>query len=81
MRSPPALVVAVLLCHVSRADIYQWEWIDPDDPLLGRRESSTPCPDDTGHDAVPGAFLGSLDLTRAWLYRATLQSAFFGTRH
>ena len=65
------------LARISWADIYQWEWIDPNNHALGRQESSTLCSDGAGRNAVPGVWLYNLDLTQAWLHNSDLQSAIF----
>jgi hypothetical protein len=38
-----------------RADIFQWEYINPADPSQGKQQSTTLAPDGAGVDAVPGA--------------------------
>jgi autotransporter-associated beta strand protein len=56
-------------------DIYQWEWIDPAHPDLGKQPSTTVCPGGTGVNAVPSANLGSKNLTQAYLIDVLLFSA------
>ena len=56
------------------ADIYQWEWIDPDDPSQGKQESTMLCPDGAGVSAVPFYPLSG-DLTKAYLIGANLAYA------
>jgi uncharacterized protein YjbI with pentapeptide repeats len=58
-----------------RADIFQWEYIDPADPNQGKRPSTTLCPDGAGLDAVPGAKLFNRNLTMAYLMGANLMDA------
>lgn len=57
------------------ADIYQWEYIDPLNPSLGKQQSSTLAPDGEGLDAISGADLAGRDLTRAYLIGAHLTNA------
>src|SRR5262245_24034699 len=60
-----------------RADIFQWEYVDPDDPAQGVRQSATLAPEGAGIDAVPGAFLVGRDLSKAYLNDADLRMANF----
>ena len=55
------LLYVLAMPAVSVADIYQWEWIDPNDHSLGRQESNTLVPDGEGQDAVPGAFFANVN--------------------
>src|SRR5512142_3046364 len=59
------------------ADIYQWEWVDANDPSQGIRQSTVLCPDGAGVSAVPLAALWYRDLTRAYLVGADLHAARF----
>ena len=61
--------VSIVTCSslVARADIFEWEYIDPSDPGQGKQESSTLVPDGAGANAVPGAQLGGHNLTMAYL--------------
>ncbi|HEY3394165.1 MAG TPA: pentapeptide repeat-containing protein [Lacipirellulaceae bacterium] len=65
-----ALLVAT--APVARADIFQWEYINPANPSQGKQLSTTLAPDGAGANAVPGAFLSRLDLTMAYLIGANL---------
>jgi uncharacterized protein YjbI with pentapeptide repeats len=67
---------SALICvtTAARADIFQWEYINPADPSQGKRQSTTLAPDGAGVDAAPGADLASRDLTRAYLIGASLGS-------
>lgn len=70
-----------------RADIFQWEYINPADLSQGIQESTTLCPDGAGVDAIPSAVLTGKNLTKAFLSdkgltninlgRATLSNAVF----
>jgi uncharacterized protein YjbI with pentapeptide repeats len=59
----------------ARADIFQWEYIDPADPSQGKQQSTTLAPGGAGVDAVPGADLWNRDLTMAYLIGADLTGA------
>jgi uncharacterized protein YjbI with pentapeptide repeats len=62
---------------VARADIFQWEYINPADPSLGKQPSTTLAPDGAGANAVPGTNLSNRDLTKAYLIGADLSLSFF----
>ena len=51
----------------ARADIFQWEYINPANPGLGKQQSTTLCVNGAGVDAVPGAHLLYRNLTMAYL--------------
>ncbi|HEY4760817.1 MAG TPA: pentapeptide repeat-containing protein [Thermoguttaceae bacterium] len=71
-----ALLVVIFFGSSVRGDIYQWEWIDPAHPELGKQQSTTICPDGAGVNAVPNADLSLRDLTKAYLINANLTDAF-----
>jgi uncharacterized protein YjbI with pentapeptide repeats len=62
---------------IARADIFQWEYINPADPSQGKQQSTTLAPDGAGVDAVPGANLSWRNLTMAYLVGADLTGANF----
>jgi uncharacterized protein YjbI with pentapeptide repeats len=67
----------LLVCSTpARADIYQWEYINPADPSQGKQQSTTLAPDGAGVDAVPGADLIGRDLSMAYLVGADLTNAY-----
>src|SRR4051812_16379527 len=72
---------ACLLAHVSVSiafgDVFQWQWVDPNDHSLGKEQSTILCPDGAGLIPQPGAHWGALDLSQAYLYQANVSSAFF----
>jgi uncharacterized protein YjbI with pentapeptide repeats len=70
-----ALFALVALAASARADIFQWEYINPADPSQGKRQSTTLAPDGTDVDAVPGANLSNRNLTMAYLIGADLTNA------
>jgi uncharacterized protein YjbI with pentapeptide repeats len=71
------LTVLVLLRFTAsaRADIYQWEYVNPADPSQGRMPSSMLCPDGAGVSAAASANLAGLNLTKAYLKGASLSYA------
>ncbi|MCC7086712.1 MAG: pentapeptide repeat-containing protein, partial [Pirellulales bacterium] len=72
-----ALAVALVWATVARADIYQWEYVNPGDPMEGKQPSATLCPGGSGVDATPYANLSNRDLTMAYFIGKDLQSAYF----
>jgi uncharacterized protein YjbI with pentapeptide repeats len=70
-----AVFPLVAFAASARADIFQWEYINPLNPGQGKRQSTTLCPDGTGVDAVPGAFFRDRNLTMAYLIGADLTGA------
>lgn len=62
-------LAALLLLFVSlltaRADIFQWEYINPANPAEGKQQSIKLAPDGAGANAVPGADLNLRNLTMA----------------
>jgi uncharacterized protein YjbI with pentapeptide repeats len=56
----------------ARADIFQWEYVDPADPSQGKRQSRMIAPDGAGVDAAPGADLSHRNLTMAYLIGSDL---------
>ena len=60
------------------ADIYQWEWVDPGDPLQGKQQSTTVCPDGAELEPEPGLYADSRDLAQAYLSGFDLTDADFG---
>jgi len=60
---------------VARADIFEWEYIDPDDPGLGKQQSTKLVPNGAGADAVPLAWLSGFNLTMAYLAGTDLTRA------
>jgi uncharacterized protein YjbI with pentapeptide repeats/CubicO group peptidase (beta-lactamase class C family) len=76
MRTILSITAAVFVfANAARADIFQWEYINPADPSQGKRQSTTLAPDGAGVDAVPGANLSSRNLTMAYLTAANLTNA------
>jgi uncharacterized protein YjbI with pentapeptide repeats len=70
--SMAALQGVVARVPVSRADIFQWEYINPANPSLGTQQSATLAPDGAGVSAIPGVNLSNRDLTKAYLISAML---------
>jgi hypothetical protein len=57
------------------ADIYEWEYIDEQQHWLNKQQSAALVPNGAGVDAVPGADLSSLDLTKAYFRPASFHEA------
>jgi probable HAF family extracellular repeat protein len=76
----PSFVAAAFLlalgANAAWADIYQWEYINPANPSQGKQESTTLAPGGAGVNAVPGAGLGNLNLTQAFLIGKDLHGAY-----
>jgi uncharacterized protein YjbI with pentapeptide repeats len=74
-----ALVGGFLLLQAGlvRADIYQWEYVNPADHSQGVQQSSTLAPGGAGVDAVPGADLSNLDLSMGYFVSHDLTAANF----
>src|SRR4029079_7605232 len=56
MTVPRTIVAAALfalIAHLARADIYQWEYITPANPALGKQPSAILCPGGAGAVAAP----------------------------
>ncbi len=73
------LAAIFLFAATSRADIYQWEWVNPSDHSQGKQQSTTLCPGGAGVSAAPYAFLSRRDLTQAYLIGANLHGATAGS--
>src|SRR5262245_9864440 len=73
------MLMTALVSRTAQADVFQWQWADPNDHSLGKVQSSILCPDGAGQTAGPGSSLGG-DLTKAYLYSFDLSySSWFGT--
>ena len=70
------LLTAFLPLPVARADIFQWEYINPANPSLGKQPSTTLTPGGAGANAVPGTNLSNRNLTKAYLIGADLSTIF-----
>jgi uncharacterized protein YjbI with pentapeptide repeats len=71
-----ALVTILIPSRAARADIFQWEYINPANPGLGKQQSATLAPDGAGVFLGDGVSLANLDLTRAYLIGALLFPSF-----
>lgn len=71
-------VAFLAFVSVSRADINQWEYVNPADPSQGKQPSATVCPGGTGVTAQQGANLQYRDLNHAYLINADLTLAYMG---
>lgn len=72
----PLAIGVLALATAARADIFQWEYINPADPGQGKQQSTMLAPDGAGVNAVPGANLYGRNLTMAYLIGADLTNAF-----
>ncbi|HEY7088968.1 MAG TPA: pentapeptide repeat-containing protein [Tepidisphaeraceae bacterium] len=70
----------LLLASAARGDVFQWQWVDPNDHSLGKVQSAVLCTGGAGVTAGPGSVLGALDLTQAYLFARDLSfSTWTGT--
>lgn len=65
----------IAMAHHATADIYEWAYIDPAQPHLGKQESAMLTPDGAGVMPGAGVDLRSLDLTMAYLVGSDLSQA------
>src|SRR5262245_18813194 len=72
LRFVAAVFPLIGLAAPARADIFQWEYINPADPSQGKQQSMMLASDGAGVDAVPGANLVGRNLTMAYLVGADL---------
>jgi hypothetical protein len=73
-------LLANLASAPARADIYQWEWVDPSDDSLGKQQSQTLTPGGAGAITNPYVAWGSLNLTKAYLIGADLHTPILDIR-
>ncbi|MEX0611299.1 MAG: pentapeptide repeat-containing protein [Pirellulales bacterium] len=71
-----ALLASFAPAPNTRADVFQWEYINPADPSQGKQPSTTLTPGGAGVNAVPGANLTFRDLTMGYLIGADLTGAY-----
>jgi uncharacterized protein YjbI with pentapeptide repeats len=70
-----ALLLALLATvPTARADIFQWQYINPANPGLGKQQSTMLAPDGAGVNGVPAANLTNRNLTMAYLISADLSA-------
>ena len=72
-----ALLSIIATAPPSRADIFQWQYINPGNPALGKQQSAALCPGGAGANALPGAYLPYLNLTKAYLVGAQLSAPIY----
>ncbi|MBC8107274.1 MAG: pentapeptide repeat-containing protein [Anaerolineae bacterium] len=72
-------LLARLCASTATGDVFQWQWVDPNDHSLGKEQSTILCPDGAGRIAQPDVLWSGLNLSRAYLYQADLTSAFFSS--
>src|SRR4051812_46182095 len=73
--SAATLATLAAFGSVTRADIFQWEYINPANPAQGKQPSTTLCPDGVGVNAGPSADFDELNLTKAYLINKNLTGA------
>src|SRR5688500_5722855 len=66
------LLAVFASASASRADLFQWEYINPANPSQGKQQSATLTPDGAGANAAPAAYLAGSNLTKAYLIGANL---------
>jgi uncharacterized protein YjbI with pentapeptide repeats len=59
------------------ADIYEWEYVNPGNPSLGKRQSNTLTPGGSGLNAAPGEQFNNRNLTQAYFIGADLYRSSF----
>ena len=81
MRLNQTLVLIIWCCAafsgVANADIHQWEYIDPERPYEGKRQTMSLVPNGLGLHPMPGLAASNKDLTRAYLFESDLRDAVF----
>src|SRR4051794_16668227 len=75
LASLSALLSCFATVSLAHADIFQWAYINPADPGLGKQQSTTLAPGGAGVSAVPSAYLNNRDRTMAYLIDANLTGA------
>jgi hypothetical protein len=70
-----AFAIAAFAAPPALADIYQWEYIDPNNVALGKQQSSTLAPGGAGANAAPSATYIGRNLTKAYLFQANFSNA------
>jgi uncharacterized protein YjbI with pentapeptide repeats len=68
------LLAIIALAVPARADIFEWEYINPSNPAQGKQQSATLAPDGAGANAVPGTNLSGRNLTMAYLIGANVKT-------
>src|SRR5262245_33713935 len=61
------VLAAWAACGRARADVYRWEYVNPNVPSQGKRQSSALVPDGAGAALGPGADLSHRNLAMAYL--------------
>ena len=72
-----AVLLLILGASTAHGDIYQWEYIDPLLPDLGRQQSITLAPDGAGLVPAPNLNACEKDLTMAYLSGFDLSGSYF----
>jgi uncharacterized protein YjbI with pentapeptide repeats len=69
------ITTATLLSPQVRGDIYTWQWVNPNDHSLGKKQSTTLVSGGAGVDAGPSASLTYLNLSTGYFIGANLEAA------
>jgi uncharacterized protein YjbI with pentapeptide repeats len=75
-----AIFAIIAFVSSARADIFQWEYINPGDPSQGKRQSTRQAPGGVGVNVGPGADLAGRDLSMAYFIGANLTNANLASR-
>ncbi len=70
-----SLLLLMPAASQTRAEIFEWAYVDPSDPSQGVYQSSVPCPGGGDVSAIPSSMFSGLDLTQAYLIGANLNSS------
>jgi uncharacterized protein YjbI with pentapeptide repeats len=86
-RSFNLLLPLLVAASTARGDVYQWQWVDPNDHTLGKMRSAVLCPDGAGVVATAYSQWPYLDLSQAYLkygdlpnsllYQSVLSAGYF----
>ena len=71
------LMVTATSVSALRADIYEWEWVDPNDHSQGKQQSTVLCPDGAGLTPGPSMSANSRNLTQGYLIGYDLSGSDF----
>ena len=77
LRSCAIVLGWCLVASQASADIFEWAWVNPNNPGQGKVQSSIVCPGGHGVSAAPNANLSALDLTQAYLIGSNINGANF----
>jgi uncharacterized protein YjbI with pentapeptide repeats len=64
--------IVLLLSNLAVAEVFQWEFVDPANPALGKKKSTTLAPDGAGANLTSVTSLLGRNLTKAYLFQAKM---------